>query len=307
MRWRAYNGPVPLLQLVDCIMFHSVFDRRRVVGLLGAPLLAGALASLHGCASIENAQGTRVAVAGGLILCGVWPQLADSAFASLGMPVQTLVATPQESIVEQFAKGQAYVLLAQVSDEIMALEAQGLAQQAQVWGWAEYVIVGPQADPATVREASSGLDAMQRIAKQAGPFLMLRDAGSHAVVQRLWNGAGILPNRSWLRTDTSALPQAALEQAARQKAYAVVGHIPLQFGQMQADGLELLLQGDPMMRRPYVVLTPGPKHPATPAQRRVARAFADYLLSPQGQDALARANTAAGGTWVFPRESVSAG
>lgn len=274
--------------------------RRHALKLLGAtPLIAG----LTGCVTMES-HATRVAVSGGLILCGIWPQVADDVLATLGLPVQTMVATAQESIAATFAKGEADVLLTQAGDETAALEGQGLAEAGRVWGWNEYVLVGPSSDPAGVRGAENAEQAMQRIAQQASPFLLLRDPGSHAVVQRLWNKAGILPNQSWIRTDTSPLAHTALEQAARQGAYAVVGHIPWRFGRMDTPGIELLFKGDALMRRPYLVLTPGPRHTASPAHRQTAKKLADYLLSAQGQAALVQANVTTGDTWVFGRDSV---
>jgi tungstate transport system substrate-binding protein len=95
-----------------------------------------------------------------------------------------------------------------------------------------------------------------------------------------------------------------LQLAAELQAYAVVGHIPLHFGKMGAPGIALLLHGDPLMRRPYVLLTPGPRHPADAGQRRSAQRLAGHLLSPQGQQELALANAAADGPWIFGRDTM---
>lgn len=85
----------------------------------------------------------------------------------------------------------------------------------------------------------------------------------------------------------------------------MVGHIPLRFGKMGAPGIELLLHDDPLMRRPYVLLTPGPRHPADGEARVAAERLAAYLLSAAGQSALAEANAATHGPWVFTRDSVA--
>lgn len=58
------------------------------------------------------------------------------------------------------------------------------------------------------------------------------------------------------------------------------------------------------MRRPYVLLTPGPRHPADAGQRRSAQRLAEHLLSAPGQHELALANAAAGGPWIFERDSM---
>ncbi len=270
---------------------------------------ATALLGLGGCATTgtTSSNGVQVAAVGGLVLCGVWPRVADAASQALGMPVTTAAAAPKEGVVPAFARGDAQILLIHASDEAMALEAAGLAGPARVWGWNEHVIVGPASDPAGVRQARNGTEALRRIAETNSPFIAMRDPGSYTVVQRLWRRGGVRPDTRWLRVDTSPQPQAVLRLAAEMQAYAVVGHIPVRFGKMNGPGIEVLLHGDPIMRRPYVLLTPGPKHPATTQQRKAAQKVADSLLGSEGQRNLLDANTATGGPWVFERDSVPPG
>lgn len=279
--------------------------RRRWLRAATAALALPAWLATGGCTT-RPGLGTpvRVAAVGRLSLCGVWPRMAEAAATALGQPVHTAAAAPKEGVVPAFAHGEAALLLIHASDEAASLEAAGLAGPPRVWGWNEHVLVGPAHDPAGVHGAPDGTEALRRIAAAQAPFIALRDAGSYGIVQRLWRRGGVRPDARWLRADTSASPQAVLRQAAEQQAYAVVGHIPLRFGKMGAPGIERLLQGDPLMRRPYVVLTPGPRHPADRDARTAAERLAAYLLSGAGQAALAEANTATGGPWVFARDSV---
>lgn len=253
---------------------------------------------------IDGPPTVRVAVVGGLALCGVWPLLAVQAGQDLGLQVQTVAASPKEGVVPAFAQGEAQVLLIHASDEALGLEAVGLADSARVWSWNEQVVIGPEADPADVAQARDGLDAMQRIAQAQVPFIALRDPGSYTVVQRLWRRAGIRADERWVRVDTAPTPQAVLRLARAQQAYVVAGHIPWAFGKMTEPGMRVLLRGDPQMRRPYVVLTPGARHRAGLWARRDARRLADYLVSPTGQAALLAADQQAGGPWLFARDSV---
>ncbi|MDR0226311.1 MAG: tungsten ABC transporter permease [Burkholderiaceae bacterium] len=276
--------------------------RRRLLRLATAPALAG----LTGCAGWAGPPAARVdvAVVGGLSLCGVWPRVAEAAGASLGLELRTVAAAPKEGVVPAMADGRAQLLLIHASDEAMGLEAADLASAARVWGWNQHVFAGPSHDPAGVRGAADGIEAMHRIVDSGSPFIGLRDPGSYAVVQRLWRHAGIRPDARWLRADTGPRPQAVLQLAAELQAYAVVGHIPLHFGKMGAEGISLLLQGDPLMRRPYVLLAPGPRHGADAAQRHHAARVAEHLLSARGQQELALANAEAAGPWIFGRDSM---
>ena len=248
----------------------------------------------------------RVAVVGGLALSGVWPRLAQQAGQALGLQVDTVAASPKEGVVPIFERGDAELLLIHASDEALGLQASGHAAPVRVWAWNEHVLVGPTADPAQVRKAADGEQALHRIAETSSPFIAFRDPGSYTVVQRLWRRAGIRPDTRWALTDTSASSQAVLQQAATLGAYAVVGHIPVAFGKMPLPaGMEVLVQGDPHMRRPYVVLTPGPSHPAGTSACAHAVRLADYLVSPAGQAALLAADRAAGGPWLFALDSVA--
>lgn len=255
-------------------------------------------------ADADSRPTVRVAAVGGLALCGVWPLLAAQAGQDLGLNVVTAMASPKEGVVPAFAQGDAEVLLIHASDEAMGLEAGGLAGPACVWAWNEQVVIGPQADPAQVAQARDGQDALRRIAQAQAPFIAFRDPGSYTVVQRLWRRAGIRADAAWVRMDTAPTPQAVLRQASEQQAYVVAGHIPWAFGKMAAPGLQLLLRGDPHMRRPYVVLAPGPRHGASAGARHHAQRLAEYLVSPAGQAALQEADRQAGGPWLFARDSV---
>lgn len=241
----------------------------------------------------------RVAAVGGLVLCGVWPRLAKKAEQALGMRLETVAAAPKEGVVPAFSAGEADLLLIHGSDAANALLAAGTAAPLRAWALNEHVIVGPPDDPAKVRGAPNGAEAVRRIAATGAPFVAFRDPGSHAVVSALWRMAGIRPG-AWVIPDTSSSAQGILGLAAERRAYTVVGHIPVAFGKMPASGSEILLSGDPEMRRVYVVIEPGPRHTATAEQRVAARRLADYLLSPAGQADLQAADREAGGPWIYP-------
>ena len=62
--------------------------------------------------------------------------------------------------------------------------------------------------------------------------------------------------------------------------------MPVLFGKLKAKGMEILVEGDPAMRRPYVVMEANPrKFPG--ANHEGARRLSDFLLSPRVQRFLA--------------------
>lgn len=276
---------------------------RAVVIRAARRLACACLAALSTLLAIpaHAADELRVAVVGGLELCGVWERLIPRIEAAVGVHIVTVSAAPKETVVPEFRDGRADLLLIHGGDETFGLEAEGFAAPARVWAFNEHVIVGPVADPAQVATAASASEAFARIAKASAPFVAFRDPGSHAIVQRLWRSAGIRqPASSWVLPDETANPREVLNFAAKRGAYVVVGNIPVAFGRLRADGMKVLLKGDPAMRRAYVVVEPGPGHSAHPEIRGAARRVADYLVSAAGQADLVTSDAEANGPWIFP-------
>lgn len=243
----------------------------------------------------------RVAVVGGLVLCGVWPALAKRAHEATGLEIETVAAAPKEGVVPVFRSGKADLLIIHGSDESYALQAAGLAAPLRAWAMNEHVLVGPRDDPARVGETANGVDAVRRIVTANAALLGFRDPGSFSIVHALFKTAGIRPGARQQLFDDAETPQLVLRSAAAKGAYAVVGHIPVAFGKMPNDGLAVLLKGDRAMRRIYVIVEPGTRHPAGKTARQAARRLADYLVSPRGQAALIAADRSiGGGPWIFP-------
>jgi tungstate transport system substrate-binding protein len=242
----------------------------------------------------------KVAVVGGLMLSGVWPALAKRAGKATGLVIETVAAAPKEGVVPIFRDGEADLLLIHGSDETYGLLAAGVASPLRAWAMNEHVIVGPNDDPAKVAGAVDANEAMRRIIAADAPLIGFRDPGSFGIVHGLFRSLGLRPGPRQQLYDDAESPQQVLRSAADKHGYAVVGHIPVAFGKMPSKGMAVLLKGDPAMRRVYVVVEPGPRHPANPHQRELARQLADYLVSPTGQADLVAADKEADGPWVFP-------
>jgi tungstate transport system substrate-binding protein len=73
-----------------------------------------------------------------------------------------------------------------------------------------------------------------------------------------------------------------LQRAARENAYTLVGRIPFRNGKIVNDGLEIMVQGDPRMRRPYVVAISTANPPGSP-RREASERLAQFLRAPETQ------------------------
>jgi tungstate transport system substrate-binding protein len=167
----------------------------------------------------------------------------------------------------------------------------------------DFVIVGPIADPARVRGLRDAPAALGRISSAAAPFVSRGDdSGTHLMELRLWRAAGIDlkgVSAAWYRSTGSGMG-AVLNTAAAMDAYALADRGTwLSFANRRS--LAILVEGDPRLFNQYSVILVNPaRHPHVKAAE--ARAFADWVVSPAGQAAIADF-TVGGQPAFFPNAS----
>jgi tungstate transport system substrate-binding protein len=103
----------------------------------------------------------------------------------------------------------------------------------------------------------------------------------------LWAGTGADPaaaSGTWYRETGSGMG-ATLNAAQGMGAYALTDRATwISFGNRA--GMALLVEGDPALHNQYGVIPVSPDH-CPDANAAGARALADWLLGPEGQDAIA--------------------
>jgi tungstate transport system substrate-binding protein len=144
-----------------------------------------------------------------------------------------------------------------------------------------YLIVGPAADPAGVRGAASGADALQRIAEFGSPFISRGDeSGTHRKELDLWAAAGIQPGGAWYEQFDGGMG-AVLRRADERRAYTLTDGATFAAYRRRLN-LEALHQGTADLDNPYSVMAVagGPR-------MADARRFVDFLTGPEGQGLIA--------------------
>lgn len=248
--------------------------------------LLATLAALA-CCSIamtlaEEKRPIRVAVIGGMTMTGMWQELAAKFEADSGWKTQLVVTGPKTVISEPFQRGEVDVLTMHSSDQTTDLVANGFGINLRPWARNEHTILGPASDPAGIRGMKDGAEALKKIAAARAPFVDFYGPGSRELTHKLWQRAGLKPEGDWVLKDESASPQEIVAFAGKKQAYVVVGRIPVTNGKMALGKMEVLVQGDPEMRRPYVVIEANPKK-FPQANSAGARALADWLAGEKGQ------------------------
>lgn len=152
----------------------------------------------------------------------------------------------------------------------------------------DFVLIGPKSDPASVVGLKDITDALKKIEAKGAPFVSRGDkSGTHAAELRLWKVAGIDPVQGrgkWYRETGSGMGQ-SLNSASSMNAYLLADRGTwLSF--KNRGQLTIVVEGDKRLFNQYGVMLVNPsKHPHVKVQP--AQAFIDWLVSAQGQDAIA--------------------
>jgi tungstate transport system substrate-binding protein len=230
----------------------------------------------------------RVAVIGGMTMTGMWQEVSKMFEAKTGYKVQVVATGPRPICAKALREGKVDLLTMHSGDITTDLVADGYAINMRPWTHNDLVIVGPANDPAKVRGLHDGVEAFRQIASAKANFVDFQGVGSREMCNTLWKKAEIRPQGDWYLKDESVTPERILEFAASKNAYVVVGRMPVLFEKMKSGGLEILVDSDPLMRRPYVVMEADPKRfPHTNVAG--AKALSDFLVSDTVQSYLAKA------------------
>jgi ABC-type tungstate transport system permease subunit len=172
------------------------------------------------------------------------------------------------------------------SDTVLNLVADGYAMDAQPWVRNDFVIVGPENDPAGIRGMTDAAEALRKIAKTKSAFVIHASLGAQEVLRNI-----LEPNELALDPDhTTALiddhQRIVLKIAADKHAYTLIGRIPFRSGKLPNAGLAVMVENDERLRRPFVVAVANPIK-VTGARVADARMLAAFLRSEATQQWIA--------------------
>jgi tungstate transport system substrate-binding protein len=109
-----------------------------------------------------------------------------------------VVAVGSGEALAMGAKGEADVLMVHSPDDEARFMADGNGTLRLPFAYNYFVIVGPKADPASVRAVSSASSAFASIAESGSAFVSRGDeSGTHKKELKLWEAAGITPEGDW--------------------------------------------------------------------------------------------------------------
>lgn len=227
---------------------------------------------------------------------GLFGHLLPAFRQATGVEVK-VVALGTGQALDMGRRGDADVLFVhdQVAEEKLVADGFGVRRYPVMYN--DFVLVGPNSDPAGVR-GKDILAALRKLSAAQAPFVSRGDkSGTHAAELRYWKMAGLENSMGNGYRACGCGMGPALNIAASTQAYVLTDRGTwLSF--KNREGLGILVEGDNRLFNQYGVIAVNPaKHPHV----RVAQAqqFIDWVVSPAGQAAIA-AYKVGGETLFFP-------
>ncbi len=257
-------------------MKMPVLQRVALVGILSMLVpIAGHAADTQ---TIVLASTTSLQDSG--LLANILPKFS----AETGIEVHVIAQGTGQALATA-AHGDADLVLVHDPDAEAAFMAAGHGITRSEIAWNDFIIVGPDDDPAHVAGQTDVLNAFKAIAETKSPFVSRGDkSGTDAKEKRLWREAHVSPEGSWYR-DIGGGMGAALNAATAMNAYTLSDRGTwLSYG--HKTGMKIVLQGDHRLLNFYDVILLNPQtHPE--AKQAPAHSLSAWLTSAEGQAAIA--------------------
>lgn len=150
----------------------------------------------------------------------------------------------------------------------------------------DFVIVGPENDPAGIKGMTSVVDAFKKIADNGASFISRGDdSGTHVKEKGIWQAAGIEPAGDWYVSAGQGMG-AVLTMADEEQAYTLSDRATYLAMTQQGLELKLLVEGDKLLLNPYGVIAVNPEKNSK-IRNDLANQFIDWIISVPVQEKIA--------------------
>jgi tungstate transport system substrate-binding protein len=196
------------------------------------------------------------------------------------------VGTGQAIKNAQNGDGDVLLVHAKPAEEKFVAEGWGVKRFDVMYN--DFIVVGPPQDPAKVDGMKDAAAALAKIAAASAPFASRGDnSGTHKKELALWDKAGVdvaKASGTWYRETGSGMG-ATLNAAVGMGAYALTDRGTWISFKNKGD-YKVVVEGSADLFNQYGIILVSPaKHPNVKVKE--GQAFIDWILSPEGQDAIA--------------------
>jgi tungstate transport system substrate-binding protein len=251
---------------------------------LASAVLVGAL--LHLAPAAAQDRSIVVASTTSTEDSGLFDYLLPIFKARTGIEVK-VIAQGTGQALDTARRGDADVVFvhARAQEEEFLAEGYGVKRFDVMYN--DFVLIGPKADPAGVK-GNDIETALKTIQAKAAPFVSRGDrSGTHSAELALWKQSGIdiaATKGPWYREIGQGMG-AALNTASAMNGYTLSDRGTWISFKNRGD-LEISVEGDKRLFNQYGVMLVNPAKYST-VKREPGQAFVDWLVSPEGQAAIA--------------------
>ena len=199
-----------------------------------------------------------------------------------GVTVQ-VVAVGTGQALKLGEDGNADVLLVHDRPKEDAFVKAGFGVNRQDVMYNDFIIVGPESDPAGIQGMTDAAAAFAKIAGAQAPFVSRGDeSGTHSKEKQIWEKAGIRPEGAWYISAGQGMGP-VLIMANEKQAYTLSDRAT--YLAMSKKGLELaiMVEGDKSLFNPYGVIAVNPKR-YSDVNYDLAMKFIEWLTSLETQE-----------------------
>jgi len=189
-----------------------------------------------------------------------------------------IVAVGTGEAIKLGEDGNADVILVHARASEDAFVADGYGSNAWDVMYNQFLIVGPENDPAGIGGTSDAVKALQTIAEKGAKFVSRGDdSGTHKKEKTLWDKAGMDPNgKEWYLSSGQGMG-ATLRMADEVGGYTLTDEATF----IAQEGLSLkpVVQGDELLFNPYGVIKVN-----STTKPVAADAFISFITGSEGQE-----------------------
>src|SRR5262252_8263001 len=200
-----------------------------------------------------------------------------------------VIAQGTSQALDTGRRGDADVVFVHARAEEEKFIAEGFGVKRYPVMYNDFVVIGPNSDPASIKGMGDVVAAFQAIAAKSAPFVSRGDrSGTHIRELDLWKAAGIdttsKSKAHWCKEIGRGM-RATLDVASASNAYTLSDRETWISFKNRGE-LDLDVQGDRRLFNQYAVILVNPaKHPHVKAD--LGEAFIDWLISRDGKNAIA--------------------
>ncbi|MFZ0260209.1 MAG: extracellular solute-binding protein [Pseudolabrys sp.] len=251
--------------------------------------LALAAATVLASATVATAQDKSIVVSSTTSTqdSGLFGHILPLFKAKTGIDVK-VVSQGTGQALDTGRRGDADVVFvhAKSAEEKFLAEGEGVKRYPVMYN--DFVLIGPKGDPAGIKGMKDVAKALQVIKDKQADFISRGDrSGTHIAEINLWNGSGIDIDKEkgpWYKSVGQGMG-AALNTANASNAYVLSDRGTWLSFKNKGD-LQILVEGDKRLFNQYGVMLVNPaKHPNV--KKDLGQQFIDWLVSPEGQKAIA--------------------